>query len=220
MSEVAFVENAPTPAMVVRMSSQEFLNWEHTGIAEWVNGEVFQMSVKDEHQRVVDFLIALISMFAKIMHLGTVRSAPYAMRLTSSPSIREPDIMFVRQENIARITSSVFEGPADLIVEVISEESVARDRLDKFDEYEKAGVSEYWLIDSRPDHMRCDFYVLHKGKYRAGLVNDDNIYTSVVLANLWLNTDWLWQTEPNAFLALVQILGPERLNEAAKAVLQ
>ena len=220
MSEAILVPHPPLDKPDLPMTAEAFLAWEHTGIAEWVNGEVFHMSVKIEHQRVVDFLIQLIGLFAKVMRLGRVVSAPYAMRLAEVTAVREPDVMFVAQENIARITSAVLEGPADLIVEVVSEESVSRDRIDKFEEFEKAGVREYWIIDPRINRSRCDFYTLYKGKYRAGLIDDDDIYHSTVLPGFWLKTDWLWQTDPDAFRALVEILGPERLNEAAKAILQ
>jgi Uma2 family endonuclease len=39
------------------------------------------------------------------------------------------------------------DGPADLVIEVVSPESRVRDRREKFREYQVAGVAEYWLID-------------------------------------------------------------------------
>jgi len=37
------------------------------------------------------------------------------------------------------------DGPADLAIEIVSEESRLRDRGEKFAEYEVGGVKEYWI---------------------------------------------------------------------------
>lgn len=39
------------------------------------------------------------------------------------------------------------DGPADLVVGIVSPDSVGRDRGEKFYEYAQGGVPEYWLID-------------------------------------------------------------------------
>jgi Uma2 family endonuclease len=199
----------PATTHSLRMSYDEFLAWEHTGIAEWVNGEVFQISVKDEHQRVVDFLNQLLGFFLTLMKLGVTRSAPYVMRIAPEGPGREPDLMVILNENRHRITSSQLTGPADLIIEVVSDESAARDKLEKFDEYEAAGVREYWLIDSRPNKKRAEFFVLDEvtHRYQPVPVGRDRIYRSTVIRDFWLDTDWLWADAPDAPAALSKILG-------------
>lgn len=54
---------------------------------------------------------------------------------------------FVAEEHLDRLQEMHLEGPADLVVEIVSPESRLRDRGEKFAEYELAGVSEYWLLD-------------------------------------------------------------------------
>jgi len=68
---------------------------------------------------------------------------------------------------------------------------LARDRGDKFLEYEKGGVKEYWLID--PIRQLAEFYRLDNGVYRLAPVDNDGIYRSIVIAGVWLRVDWLWQ---------------------------
>jgi hypothetical protein len=99
---------------------------------------------------------------------------------------------------------------------VISDDSVARDRADKFYEYQAAGVREYWILDSRPGRERADFYVLdEKGRYRPVPPDPDNRYYSTVLPGFWLHVDWVTATEPPAVLtALAQVVGPQKLLEA------
>ncbi len=54
------------------------------------------------------------------------------------------------------------DGPPDLVVEVISPESVGGDRGEKFHEYEGAGIAEYWLVD--PQREVLEVYVLDDGE--------------------------------------------------------
>lgn len=206
------------PGSSRRMTYDEFLAWEHPGIAEWVDGEVSLMSVTLEHQRIVEFLSRLMGLFVQVLRLGEVHTAPFVMRAAPGGSGREPDLAFVSAENRERVTSRQIAGPADLVIEVISEESVTRDRSDKFDEYQDAGVREYWVIDSRPNRQRADFYVLDaSGRYRPNPIAEDGTYRSAVLPGFWLNVDCLWDEEPDALKAVAQVIGPERLIAAIQA---
>ena len=53
--------------------------------------------------------------------------------------------MFISTTNLGQMRPEALDGPADLVVEVVSEESVTRDDDEKFTEYETAGVQEDWL---------------------------------------------------------------------------
>jgi Uma2 family endonuclease len=90
---------------------------------------------------------------------------------------------------------------------------VARDRADKFYEYQAAGVQEYWIIDPRPGYERVDFYVLdEQGRYRPVPVDPDGRYHSTVLVGFWLQVDWVLSPEPPEVLpVLAQIVGPQKL---------
>lgn len=204
------------------MTREEFLRWGHAGIAEWINGEVITMSVRNEHQRVVDFLNRLIGIFVELFGLGILRSAPYAMRVAPDGNIREPDLMFVRMANYQRLTPDLLDGPADLVVEVVSEESVARDYDHKFVEYQNGGVREYWILDPRPDRRRVSFFVLGPDRlYRPVALDEAGVYRSTVLPGFWLDPAWLWppqeQGDPDALRALVRMIGPEAVMSALKA---
>lgn len=175
------------------MTYDEFLSWSDGIHAEWVKGEVItDMTVTTIHQRIVIFLSFLLQAFAQHFQLGEVLTAPVQVKLRTSG--REPDVFFVAKENSGRVQEKFFDGAPDLIVEVISDESTSRDRVDKFEEYEEAGVREYWLIDPRPKRQRADFYQLGKdGKYRPVPIDDDGVYRSQVLQGFWFNVNWLWQ---------------------------
>ena len=202
----------------LQMSYDEYLTWAGEDVhAEWVNGEVVvQMPPKQPHQRVVAFLLQILGLFIELSHLGRVLPAPFEMRATPEGSAREPDLLFVAQAHLDRLTESRLNGPADLAVEIISDDSVARDRAYKFYEYQAAGVTEYWIIDPRPGYQRADFYVLDdNGRYRPVPIDADGRYHSTVISDFWLHVDWLLLAEqPDVLKALLQIVGPQKLLEA------
>ena len=87
------------------------------------------------------------------------------------------------------------DGPADLVVEIVSPDSLERDRGAKFYEYEKAGIPEYWLVD--PLRQRVEFYQLDaEARYRLVEPDAQNVYHSAVLPDLRLRVEWLWHTPP------------------------
>jgi Uma2 family endonuclease len=126
-----------------RMTYEEFLDWApEDRFAEWVNGEAILMPPPSlRHQDVIAFLCDLLRWFVGSRDLGKVSFAPVQMRLRTSG--REPDILFVAKEHKSRCRELYIEGPADLVAEVISPESRARDRVEKFREYQQAGIREY-----------------------------------------------------------------------------
>ncbi len=177
-----------------RMSYEEFLAWADEGAhVEWVDGEVVFMSpVSTEHQLLAAFLAALLQFFVEANKLGLVLTAPFQMKLAVRPSGREPDVIFIARERRADLKQAYLDGPADLAIEVISPDSRARDRGDKYYEYEQAGVREYWLLD--PIRKQAEFYRLGSdGLYSVVAIGEDAIFCSVVLEGLWLKVDWLWQ---------------------------
>ena len=192
-----------------RMSYDEFLAWcDEDTLAEWVDGEVRMTSPASyRHQDLVAFLQTILRFWVEARELGVIQIAPFQMRLTvPAPRGREPDILFVARDHRERLLTNYLDGPADLLVEIVSPESVARDRGEKFVEYEAAGVSEYWLID--PDRRQAEFYQLDPdGHYQLALGGATGTYVSPRLAGFALPVEWLWEEPlPNLRDAL-QALG-------------
>ena len=187
----AAVQSVPTPG---RITFEEFLEWcNGDRRAEWVDGEVVLLSPNSlAHQDLAAFLYELIVAFVRAGNLGRVYFAPILMRLATRPSGREPDLVFVSAEHADRLRETYIDGPADLAVEIVSPESVVRDRGDKFVEYEAAGVPEYWLID--PLRREARFHQRGEdGHYHAATIDSEGFYYSAVLPGFRLRVDWLWQ---------------------------
>lgn len=176
-----------------KLSYAEFLEWcDEDTWAEWVDGEVVMVSpASSRHQDIAGFLESLMRTFAETHHAGVVRSAPFQMKLGPDLPGREPDLLVVSSEHQDRLTATFLDGPADLVVEIISPESRLHDRGEKYAEYEMAGVREYWLID--PDEERADFFVLGEdGRYEPLRPDDEGIYRATVLNGFWVDVGWFW----------------------------
>ncbi|MBV7337850.1 Uma2 family endonuclease [Chloroflexi bacterium TSY] len=194
----------------IPMSYQEYQNaFDEDVHAEWVDGEaIIFMSAATRHQIIVTYLIQLLKNYIEFFRLGELLSAPYEMKASPQGNAREPDILFVKAENKGYLEEQRLAGTADLVIEVVSPESAKRDNEDKFAEYEAAGIQEYWIVDSRPEHENIEFWVLDEhGRYQSMPVAND-IYHSTVLSGFWLNTKWIWDTEQyGALAAFAEIAG-------------
>ncbi len=222
---MAQIEAPLTEEQRLKMSYDEFLAWtDDTTHAEWVDGEVIVfMPPKDKHQAIVGFLHIVISLFANLFNLGIVRVAPFEMRARPDGPAREPDVLFIAREHLERLTPDRLAGPADLIVEVVSDSSLGRDRGEKFYEYQEAGVREYWIVDPRPGKERVDLYWLTaENRYQATLPDAEGRYHAVVLPGFWFRPDWLWQdSTPDPLFALAEMRGldPEALQTLRNALM-
>lgn len=200
----------PQPAGL-RMSYKEYQEWADEDIrSEWVDGEVIvYVTVKPIHQITLEFLYRLLAAFVDYLGLGQVHVAPFEVLLRSDRSSREPDIFFVAQANLHRITKDRLVGPPDLIIEIVSADSLRRDRYDKFMEYRQAGVREYWIIDPRPDKQRADFYRLdEQGEYELFATEEDEKVESPVVTGFWLRPEWLWQANTlNPLTTFLEVRG-------------
>jgi Uma2 family endonuclease len=183
----------PSPeAQPPRMTYEEFLRWVPDGKqAEWVDGEVFIVTTSTRHMRIGRLLTVVFQFAVEALGLGEVIPPPFQMRLRSRPSGREPDVLLLRTEHLNRVERHWVEGPADLAIEVISEDSVRIDRVDKYREYEQAGVPEYVIIDGRQGRHGFDFFRLDdQGNYQAVAPDGEGRYHSTDFPGLWLDASW------------------------------
>ncbi len=202
-----------------RMSYEEYTHWEHEGgLTEWIDGEVhIYMPPTILHQRMVAFLLFLLQGFIRLHRLGELLAAPITMRALPGGNAREPDLFFLATEHLGYLTETELNGPADLAIEIISDDSVVRDRDDKFYEYQAGGVREYWIIDPRPNRKRADFFVLDQNGVYQPVPVANGVYYSTVLPNFWLKVDWLWAEDPNPLTALAEVVGAEQLIKAIQS---
>lgn len=186
----------------------EYLLWpDDSARVEWKDGEIIAYRPATEyHQQLVGLLVILVSSFVELVDAGVVHVAPFEVKLWPGGPSREPDILFIDRERLGQLTPQRFEGGPDLVVEIVSSGSARVDRVEKFIEYERAGVREYWLIDPRPGKEQADFYGLEDdGRFASLSLDDDGQFSSLVLPGLRLDPALLRGPLPNPQLLLAGI---------------
>jgi len=186
------------------VSYDEFLEWAEENVrAEWIDKEVRLVPpASNRHQDLVRFLTSLFSTVVEATDSGAVvRPAPFQMKLENG---REPDVLVVTEAHRDRVHETHVEGPADLVVEVVSPGSGPRDRGDKFYEYEAAGIPEYWIVD--PEREQLEVYRLVDDRYENAFMGATGRVESHVLEGLWIRAKWFWQRPlPNVLDVLSEL---------------
>jgi Uma2 family endonuclease len=121
---------------------------------------------------------------------GRVLPAPLRVR-TVEDTIREPDVVFLKPERIENLHKPP-QG-ADLVVEVVSpgEESRERDLETKREEYARARISEYWIVD--PEQESVTVLALEDETYRVhGVFKKGQTADSVLLKGFALDVTALY----------------------------
>jgi Uma2 family endonuclease len=99
------------------------------------------------HQSALTHLGALMDAHVREHRLGRVCVSPIDVVLDEAAAlVVQPDIIFVSYDRRAIVRGRVFGAP-DLVVEVLSPRTEARDRTTKLGWYVRYGVREYWLVD-------------------------------------------------------------------------
>ena len=127
------------------------------------DGEVIRSPTPvPNHQRIVSRLYKLMDAFVEERELGEVFISPLDVIL-SQHRVVQPDVFFISKARLKLVTDRVRCAP-DLAVEVISEGSWRRDRVDKKDLYEQFAVREYWIVD--PEAQTIEVFALEKGAFK------------------------------------------------------
>lgn len=147
---------------------------------EFIQGEVVMHSpALNRHLAASQRILCLLETHVRVHKLGLVR---HEKAMTVFPrNDYEPDVMFFGQAKAALIDPDTLKFPIpDLIVEVVSPSTEARDRGVKFHDYGLHGVGEYWIID--PVAESVEPYVLQGSAYQATERMTDGTLISDVVA--------------------------------------
>ncbi len=179
-----------------RMTEEEFVAWcrgfERVR-AEWVDGEVVVMSPMNlEHLRLIEFLYRITADFVDARDLGEVHGPDFINRFRAGDRLlrRLPDLWFVTRDRLDLLRPTYLDGPPDLAVEVVSPDSVARDYREKYQDYQAAGVREYWIIDPLTDNLEA---FRREGDAFRPIAGAEGRVASEVLPGFFLRPAWLWQ---------------------------
>jgi Uma2 family endonuclease len=172
-----------------RCAEADYLSLDSNQMFEFTDGivEVLTMPTPG-HQRIVRDLLIAIDKFVRPQRLGEVLNAPLPVRIAPH-TYREPDIILMLKQHSAMKCEKYWDG-ADLLVEVVSDDSIShqRDHVQKRTEYAEAGIPEYWIVD--PQERKIIVLVLHRGEYLVhGEFTSGGRADSILLAGFAVDVD-------------------------------
>lgn len=177
------------------MRYEDFWGWDPEFRAEWVNGEaiIYQPHWLKENQ-IMMLLACLLGNYLRAFDLGEVFSNGLGMDIPSRPSVRLPDVLVILKEHAGRLTHEGLMGPADIVFELVSDDTYALDYVEKFNEYEEAGVKEYVLIDTRSESEAFNYFRLDaEGRYQPVIPESRGRYHSAMVRGFWIDPAWFWR---------------------------
>jgi Uma2 family endonuclease len=173
--------------------------------ADLLHGIIYMASPENlDSHKLFQWLYSLLVDFVELKGSGEIFGSRVAFRL-SDANAPEPDIAFVRADRLHLARKNHFEGPPDLVMEIVSPERVERDYEVKRLLYEAKGIREYWIIDE--EEKKVTLLCLDRtGKFKEVRPRKGELH-SRVLPDFWLRLEWLWPaTRPKKADVLRQLL--------------
>lgn len=186
--------------VIADVDFEAYLEYHADQRREWIDGIVVEMApVGLRHEEERDYLRLLFQAYFALNPIGRVLGEPFVMKLPEKRRGREPDLFVILNENPYALHETYLDGPADIVIEIVSPGAQRTDRGDKFDEYEAGGVREYWIRDPARKDMR--FYRLNTEGVYIRIAEDSNgDYMTPLLPRLMTHVPSLWLPAlPNVF---------------------
>ena len=129
---------------------------------ELLEGELVEMvSPTSRHQIVSLNLLRILDPHCRAHNLGIMLTAPLDVILSRNV-VLQPDILFISQARKTELIGERITGAPDLVIEILSPTTSARDLNQKRKLYARHGVKEYWIVD--PDDETIEVQRL-QGKF-------------------------------------------------------
>jgi len=140
----------------VKLTYDDFLLFPDDGMRhELIDGEHYVTpSPNTKHQTVSMTLAVLIGGWLERNPIGRIYHAPFDV-VFSRFDVVEPDLLYLSNDRAADVlTPQHVRGAPDLVIEIGSPGTRARDETKKRALYERTGVTEYWFVDPEIDVVR------------------------------------------------------------------
>jgi Uma2 family endonuclease len=140
----------------VKLTYDDFVHFPDDGKRhELIDGEHYVTpSPNTRHQRIVGNIYLLIGVWLESRPIGQMFLAPYDV-VFSEFDVVEPDLLYLSNERAVEVITPLHaRGVPELVIEIASKGTRKRDETIKRRLYERAGVSEYWLVDPEVDAIR------------------------------------------------------------------
>jgi Uma2 family endonuclease len=144
------------PSPGVKLTYDDFVQFPDDGMRhELIDGEHYVTpSPNTKHQTLSINLTVLIGSWLERNPIGQLFHAPFDV-VFSNFDVVEPDLLYLSNARAAdALTPQHVRGVPELVIEIASPGTRKRDETVKRRLYERAGVSEYWVVDPEIDTVR------------------------------------------------------------------
>ena len=132
-------------------------------LAQFVDGQlVMSPGYSFNHQILLNKINLLLLQYVETHNWGEVIVGPFDVHLDKQ-NVFQPDIIFIKKEQLAQIQKDGLHGAPVLVIELLSPGTARYDLNQKKVAYERSGVREYWIVD--PDTKAVQGYFLESGEY-------------------------------------------------------
>lgn len=130
---------------------------------EIANGvlELMTPAPSPKHQVIITQILTALMNSCQLDYM--IFASPIDLIL-SNTEVRQPDLVIVPRSKMNIITRRGIEGIPSLVGEVLSPQSIKRDRFNKLKVYAQYHIPEYWIID--PANEVLEQYVLAENEYQ------------------------------------------------------
>jgi Uma2 family endonuclease len=130
---------------------------------EILDGElVVSPSPTTRHQLVLGNLVLALGTWVRTQKLGRIWCAPLD-NILAQTTIVQPDVMYVSKGRASIVSDRGMEAAPDLVIEILSSSTAARDRGIKKQLYAQYGVARYWIVNATNNTL--DVHTLIGGAY-------------------------------------------------------
>ena len=160
-------------------------------IYEVIDGELYMTPPPSFwHQLAVRTLVAFIDAYIRPRKLGVVLPAPTGVVLDADNGV-EPDVVYLSADRMHLISDRGIEGAPDMVTEVLSPSTQARDRTIKMRRYAAAGVPHFWIAN--PVLRTLEAYRLGAEGYElTGTYGPASTFRPELFPGLEIPIDELW----------------------------
>jgi Uma2 family endonuclease len=158
---------------------------------EVIDGELYVTPPPLEpHQGAAGALYRHISPYVHERRLGKIYFAPLGVVLDDENGV-QPDLVYVSSERQGIIVERGIEGAPDLVVEILSRSTQARDRGVKMRRYAAAGIPHYWIVDVRARALET-YRLRQQGYESIGVYRTGSVFQPELFPGLEIPIDELW----------------------------
>ena len=166
----------------IRLTYEDYRDTPEDTRYELIDGELILAAAPlTTHQSLQARLGSRMELFAEYTDSGKVFFSSTDVVL-SETDVVQPDLIFISKERARIVAEEAVFGAPDLIIEILSPSTAARDMGYKRDLYERHGVKEYWMADVDSVWIRV-LRLNAAGFFEVvGTYGEGDTFTSTVLA--------------------------------------